>query len=539
MKILFLVVCAVLISYISVKFALVSKDILDIATSGSKSSFLKESIIYLVVLVVLQLICQIAYTLVLLHTENKYRFDLRLKIYSSLLLKKTSALSKYHTGEILNRLNSDVSNVTSSVLSIVPNVFSFVSRIVIAFSALFMLDKTFALIFVVIGPLFMLVARLYSKKVKPLYKKSQELHGKSQSFIMEIFQNLDVVKSFGVFKKVNNKLSGLQKDNLKVIMKRGYLSIFANVLFYISLTIGYYFAVAWCGYKIATGIMTVGTFAAIIQLVSQVQNPFKELANVVPSYYSMIASSERIMELDKLDAEDIDTSSYDYKKIYDDLSQIELENVSFAYENDEYVLNGVNAVFKKGMLNTICGQSGAGKTTILKLITGIIEANEGNISLVDKDGVKIKLTPSLRPLFAYVPQGNMMLSGTIKENIAFMDEDVKYEKLVSSAKTACIFDVINELPKGFDTPLSELGTGLSQGQIQRLSVARALYFDFPILLLDESTSALDADTEIKLIDNLKSLKDKTIIIISHRQYAISKSDNIIYIEEENNKKMTK
>ncbi len=526
-RIAFLSLCAVFASYISVRFALLSKAVLDAATGEGGS--LWGNIKLLAVFVVLQLLVQIIYTLIHLHTETELKNRLSRNLFKLLLFKKTSELSSYHSGELMNRINTDTGIVTTNIMSIIPNIFAFVSRIVLGFVALYSLDKSFALIFLVICPFIMVVARIYSKKIKPLHKECLTRAGKTQSFMLESLQNILVIKSFGVYERISQMALKLQKEHFKKIMKRGYVSIFANILFFISLTIGYYFAVGWCAYKISVGFMTVGTFTAIIQLVGQVQTPFKDLASIVPQIYATAASCERIIELEEIEDEKMKYYNVDFKHIYDNMKSIKVNAVSFAYDG-EPVLKDASAEISKNSLTTISGTSGIGKSTLMKIMLGILEPNEGNITLNCTDGTLYETDASLRPLFAYVPQGNMLLSGSIRKNICFMSDEEDDDKIIEAAKIACIYDTVSELEDGLDTNLGEGGSGLSEGQIQRLAVARAIYSDAPIILLDEATSALDEETEKAMLSNIKSLKNRTCIIISHKECAINMSDSVLTIE---------
>jgi len=526
-RIAFLSLCAVVISWISVRFALVSKELLDAATG--KGGNLWHSIKLLAVLVSVQLIIQIAYTLIYLHTETELKNRLSRNLFKTLLCKKWSELSHFHSGELMNRINTDTSIVTTNVMSVIPNLFSFVSRIVLGFIALYSLDKSFALIFLIICPFVMIVARVYSKKIKPLHKECLSRAGKTQSFMLESLQNILVIKSFGANDTVAGIAHSLQNNHLKKVMKRGYLSILANILFYISLTIGYYFAVGWCAYKISLGIMTVGTFTAIVQLVGQVQTPFKDLATVVPQVYATFASVERITELETIEEEKMKYHDVDFLHIYNKMKSISVNGVSFAYDK-EPVFKDAAIDISKNSLVTICGTSGIGKSTLMKLMLAVLEPDEGSITINCDDGASFELDASLRPMFAYVPQGNMVLSGSIRKNISFLSDKTDEEKIIEAAKVACIYDTIQELEKGFDTVLGEGGSGLSEGQLQRLAVARAIYSDAPIILLDEATSALDEETEKKMLSNIKALKHRTCIIISHKESSLAVSDKVLFIE---------
>lgn len=528
-KIVLLTLMAVAASYISVRFALASKEVLDAATVGGGGSLLWSKVARLAVLVVFQLVIQISYTMIQLHTETALKNRIQRKLFSSMLRKKYEVIKGYHSGELLNRLNGDINIVNTSIMTIVPNVFAFASRIVMSFAALYVIDSQFALFFLIIGPFVMLVARLYSKKIKPLHKKCQECHGRTQSFMLEALQNILVVKSFGAHSRMENGVADLQKQNYRMIMKRGYLSIFANILFYVSLTIGYYFAVAWCAWKIAAGIMTVGSFTAVIQLVGQIQTPFKDLASVIPQFFAMTASAERVMEVENAPDEQVRYPDLDFNALYENMKCISVRDVNFAYDNEQ-IFDSASVDIPKDSLVAISGISGIGKSTLLKLVLGMYEPSDGFVGVRCKDGREYVSDASMRNLFAYVPQGNMLLSGTIRENITFMSGVEDEERIIEAAKTACIYNVIKDMPDGFDTVLGEGGGGLSEGQLQRLAVARAICSGAPVLLLDEATSALDEETEYEMLSNIKALKNRTCVIISHKECAVKLSDMVITIQ---------
>lgn len=528
-RIIFLSLCAAVVSYVGVRFALVSKDLLDSAVIAEKRYLFKPNLIKLAILILFQLVLQILYIIVSLKTEGVLKNKIQLSVFNSILTKKWQSVIAFHSGEILNRLNGDVNTVSSHIISTVPNIISLVSKIAFSFAALLMLDSRFALIFLVVGPFVMLVARLYSSKIKPLSKKCLESQGKIHSHILEAIRNLLVIKSFGASKKITDDAAKLQRENLYLILKRGFLNVFANILFFISLTIGYYFAVVWCAWKIANALMTVGTFTAILQLVGQVQTPFKDLAATIPQFYAMTVSAERLIEIENLPDEEMRYINADTNEIYNNMKNISINSLTFSY-NEEKIFDNAFIDIPKGSLVAISGISGIGKSTLIKLVMGIITPQSGEIK-INTDDMSYIADASLRKLFAYVPQGNMILSGTIRENIAFMNTNTKEEDIISAAKKACIWDVIKELPSGLDTRLGEGGSGLSEGQIQRLAVARAICSGAPILLLDEATSALDEATEEKMLDNIMKEREKTCIIISHKECAFKKCDMILSIED--------
>jgi len=527
-SIIMLVIIGVLLSLCWVGLALISRNVIDIAAKQIVGNLLNQFLL-LALIILVQMVLQVFFASLNIRTSGKLSISFKKQLFSTLLKKDWTSVSNFHSGELLNTITSDTSVITSAIVSIVPNLVSFLTRIVVSFGVLFMMDPVFASIFLVVGPMIMVVSRVYSKKMKDLHKKCQESDGKARSFMQETLQNLLVIKSFGNENAIITNSTKLQNNNFILSVKRNNISIIANICFYIAITVGYYFALAWGAYKISQGIMTYGTLIAMLQLVGQVQGPFRDLSGLLPQYYSMLASAERIMELENLaDEVEFNDKTIDCNKIYADLSEILINNVTFTYDK-ENILENATLGIKKGDFIAIEGTSGIGKSTLLKLILGIIMPKYGTISFNMKDNSKIKMDKHTRSMFSYVPQGNMILSGTIRDNILFSKLDINDVEVIKAAQIAEIWGFIDSLPQNLDTELGEKGIGLSEGQIQRIAIARAVLHNSPILLLDEATSALDEKTEWAVLNNLKSLNTKTCIVISHKKAALDVCNKSICI----------
>ena len=511
-----LTVLGILIASISVRFAFVSKEVIDAAQRLNQDNDLGAKVVILLALVAFQIFLQAVYSVLNVKISAKYSIRLKKNIFNTILKKDYSNVTKYHTGELLNRINNDVGVIVSSVVNIIPNVISLITRIVLSFYTLFVLDRFFAAICLIAGPIILIFTRIYSKKMKSLHKKCMETDGRTRSFMMECIQNLLVIKTYRNEEAVTEKSSEFQNTNYKYTMKRSYISIFMNILFYLGITMAYYAALAYCAYKVAAGTMTFGTLTAILQLVGQVQVPFKELASAIPQYFAALASAERIIELN--DMKD-DCSAKNIRPKNGNLLA-EFKNVTFSYDK-EPVLKNADFTMQKGEFIAISGLSGIGKSTFLKLILGIIQPDSGEVAVYSD------LSDSCT--FAYVPQGNLILSGTIRENIAFYSP-IDDDKIKNAAMTADIYEFISELPNGFDTVLGEKGLGLSEGQVQRIAIARAVYSGAAFLILDECTSALDEETEKQVLENLKQQKDKSCIIVSHKKAALEICEKVLKIE---------
>ena len=518
-----LTVIGVAVSYISVRFAMVSMKLIDAATGKSDVGF-KQSIAAIILLIAVQLALQAAYTVLDIRVRALYKNSLQRKLFDAVLTRDAASIGKMHSGEIMNRLTSDINVINSNMLDVIPSAVTLVFTVIFSFAAMFRLDSSLSLICLALGPFVMLSATVYGRRMKGLYKKCQLSDGKTRSFMQECIQSIIAIKAFCGERKASALAKNLQDINYRLNMKRALINVAVNIMYYIAMTAAYYFAVAWCAYKIKIGIMTVGQLTAIVQLVGSVQSPFRDIAGIIPKFYATAASAERIMEIEQLDgdfsaAEDIPKG---------DFVSVTAEDVSFSYD-DEAVLSGASLEVKKGEIAVLYGMSGKGKSTFFKLLLGILKPSDGRIAINFSDG-SAPACAQLRKMFSYVPQGNMIISGTIRENIAFLDAGGDGERVVCAAKNACIWDYISELPDGLDTVLGEGGMGLSEGQVQRIAIARAFYHGAPIILLDEATSALDEATELEILKNIKAMKDKTCFIITHRPGAFEICDRKILLE---------
>lgn len=525
--IVILTIASVILSLISLQFSLESKRIIDVATGVMQGSF-KASCIRIVLLLLVMLIVQISINFVNVHANSRFEISLKNNIFKKLLKKDYLSVSTYHSGELLNRINSDVNIIVSGILTIIPKAALFLTSVIGAFIYLYRIDSFLALVILAVGPLLLIGARLYSKAFKKLHKECQAADGKTKSFMLEILQNLLVVKSFANEELMTEKSRKLQNVSYRLRVIRTRVSVLAHIGMFLVFNAGFYFALAYCAFKLSKNLITVGDVIAITQLVNQIQSPFQNISGLIPQFFSVIASSERLIELEELKNEE-ESGEEINKDIYSDFRELVFDNVEFSYNKDSSV-SSIYMNIKKGDFAVIAGESGVGKSTAIKLLLGILNPDKGEIYL-KTENEKITLGQKTRPLFAYVPQGNLILSGTIRENIAFANETASEEDIIKASKLAQIWDFIDGLDLKLDTPIGENGLGLSEGQAQRISIARALLYDAPILLLDESTSALDSKTEMDLLNAIKSMTDKTVIIISHKKAAFDVCDKVVYINK--------
>jgi ATP-binding cassette subfamily B protein len=523
---LILVAASIAVSLCSVFFATMSQNVIDIAVSHDKSKFVLAAF-KLAGVIVIEIVLKVLISRMNVSFGGRLDMHFREHTFGTVLKKKWSSVHEYHSGDIVNRIRNDSSVITSGVMNIIPNGVMLITRVVGAFFVLFRIDSQFSLILLVTAPFILVFARLYSKKMKQFHKAVQQSEGKVTSYMLEAVQNIIVTKAFGNEDSSVSEAAQIQSETLRLRIKRNTWSIAANVSMVLLFTGSYAFAILWGAYKLSLGILSFGSFTAMVQLVNQVQTPFRSMSSLFVSYQNAIASAERILEIESLEDDPVLDKPIDVDEIYDGMSGIVFDNVTFTYGGED-ILKSASCRIEKGEFVALSGISGSGKSTMIRLLLSLVEPTEGMVFLDGKE--KIPMAAYLRPMFGYVPQGNMLISGSIAKNIAFYS-DADDETIRRAAQTAKIDSVIDALPEGMNQTLGEKGSGLSEGQIQRVAIARALARSAPILLLDEATSALDEQTEIELLDALKKEKNKTVIIITHRKRVFDYCDKIITLQD--------
>lgn len=507
-----------------VVLALLTKKVLDIAT-GDAAGNLAAAGAALFAVIALQVTAGACQSLLNAYTNGKLTMSLREYLFTVICKKKYEDISPYHSGDILNRITSDVDTVVSSSVTIIPNSVSIFTKIIAGLGAMVFMNPILALIILLLGITVPAIGRFISKKYKYMHKECQRTEGRTRSFMQECFENIVVIKTFASEDPFIKRLQRYMDDNFKLKIKRTGISIAATISLYTFFTIGYYAVLLWGAGGLSKGTLTYGTLMAFLQLISQLRSPLQNVSGILPQYYSAIASAERLTELEGLRDETSLLKSEDAYKLKADFKSIEAKNLCFGY-GAKNILENCSFTAEKGDIIAITGESGSGKSTLFKLILGLYSPASGSLTV----NGKIPTDASVRPLFAYVPQGNMVLSGSIRDNISLCNPDVDEESIINAAKAAEIYDYIAALPDGLDTMLSERGAGLSEGQIQRISIARALITEAPVLLLDEATSALDETTETKVLENIRRMTGKTVLFITHRNTSLKACDRIMHIE---------
>ncbi len=502
---------------------LISKKMLEIATGDAVGNFWVYAVLMLTV-VLLQIILSGVDTVLKAYANGKLTISIRDYLFSVLSRKKYSRVSEYHSGDILNRFTSDADVVISSMINLIPQIASMFTRLIGGFIALVLLDKRIAVIIVVAGFFVPLIGRIISKKYKTMHKDCQRTEGKTRAFMQECFENIVVLKTFQSMTPFSNRFNKYMNDNFRVKIKRSVISAVMHLSLYSFFTLGYYAVLIWGAGRISANAITYGTLMAFLQLFQQVRAPLQNVTGILPQYYQALASAERLMEIEQGEEDKPPIEETRLNEIKANFKSFEFNNVDFAYR-DENILKNCSFSVPAKKITALTGESGSGKSTVFKIILGLYEMQSGSIT-VNGD---IPLDTSLRGLFAYVPQGNLVLSGTIRENISLCDDSINDEEIIKAAKAAEIYDLIEAMPEGLDTVLAERGAGISEGQIQRISIARALLTDAPILLLDEATSALDEETETRVLNNIKNMSDKTVLFVTHRNTSLKVCDRIVHV----------
>ncbi len=497
-------------------FAMFSKIVMDNAQNKDADALFKNALI-LCFLIISQIIARVVASFVEAVGQGKSEIRLKTNVFSNIIYSKYANVNERHSGDLMARLTADVTVVSDNYIHILPTLVGYLVRIASAAIALWTLDKRFALIFIICGTILIFVAALFRKKLKSLHLAVQTRDARVRSFMQEMLESLFAVKVFGIEEKIIKRSHKQQKKFYREKVRKKSFSILATISFSLAFAMGFLAAVSYGAYGVLNGVMTFGTVIAIIQLVNQLQSPVMGVTSVLPSFYAMIASAQRLMEISEIEKDD---SQCDYSVSYEDFKKIKAENISFGYA-DEKVISDISFSVNKGDFVGIKGPSGAGKSTIFKLITGLYSADDGNIFIETAKGDYS--CQKTRHLFSVVPQGNMLFSGTIRENVTMLNPDATESEIKDALSDACA-EFVYDIDGGLDFVLSEDGGGISEGQAQRLAVARALLGNGKILLMDESTSALDSESEKKLIDNLKARKDITVLFITHRESVLFNCD---------------
>lgn len=537
--IIFLLLVQMVLGISSVFYALLLRGLIDGAVAHDSKKMLTFCVLF-AALVVRQIALRAVLRFLEEYAKATYENAFKSRLFAGLLTHNYGAVTATHSGEWMNRLTSDTVVVSEGLATIVPGVAGMITKMAGALVVILIMEPRFAYILVPGGILLVLLTYIFRKQLKKLHKQMQEKDGLVRIFLQEHLGSLMIVKAFGKEADSLTEAESHMSEHKKARMRKNHFSNVCNIGFGAVMNGAYVFGAVYGAFGIYNGTMTYGTFMAMLQLISQIQNPFANITGYLPKYFAMLASAERLMEIEVYEKDKVRAlekvcakvrMSDEQSRYTPDNSTFGLSHVDFTYlppvitEGDTImpiVLKDCSLMIRKGEFVAFTGSSGCGKSTVLKLLMGLYTVDAGEVYGCD------------RSMFAYVPQGNQLMSGSIRDIITFSDKDKSGDEagIYRALRIACADGFIAELEQGIDTLLGERGLGLSEGQMQRLAIARAIYSDRPVLLLDEATSALDAGTEEAVLWNLRSMTDKTVIIVTHRPAALKLCDRQIAFGEE-------
>ncbi|MBE5956538.1 MAG: ABC transporter ATP-binding protein [Lachnospiraceae bacterium] len=448
--------------------------------------------------------------------------DIQADIFHKIMDADWMAITKYSYGDVLNRFNNDVGTVSSNAINWLPTILIAIYNFAATFFVIFYYDKIMALLALASAPFSLLMSRFIIKRQRAYNKKVRELTSKMTTFEIEAFYNMDTIKSFGISEHYNKKMRKWQDKFKKLSLEVNMFSIKTGIYQNVIGMLVQYIAFGYCLYRLWTGQITYGTMTLFLQQRNSLTTAFQNGLSIIPAFLNSSVSANRIRELASLPREKHIPESREMDGYREEGFEVIMDGVDFSYVEGTKVITDSDFKAQPGEIVALIGPSGEGKTTMIRLILGLIHPDQGNVLLRCPGGKAVEMNVDIRHLFAYVPQGNTVLQGTISENMRMVKENATDEEIIGALETACAWDFVRQLPDGIYSKVGERGRGLSEGQAQRLAIARAILRDAPILLLDEATSALDVTTERVVLKNIvKQHPNKICIVTTHRPSVLS------------------
>lgn len=516
-EIVFYTILGVFSTVMSLISSVASKELINIVT-GIQTNRALEMAVLMVSMSLFSLLFNQAMSRITLKINIRIQNEIQADIFDKIIEVNWLDLSRYHGGDLLNRFSSDVGTVANSAIGWVPNLiinfFSFIATLCL----ILYYDPTMLFLTLANMPIMLLSSKVMMSRLRKYDMKVKEMNSEMMAFETETFSNIDSIKSFSLVHLFSERLKGFQKRFKDVSLEYNWFSIKYNtIISLLGMVVSFSFY-GWAVYRLWSGAINYGEMTLFLQQSGRLSSTFSALVSIIPSTISATISAKRLMEIIFLPKEPLDIKTSEYlDRIQDKGFSLELEDVYFSYIQNKNVLVSSDLKANPGEIVALVGPSGEGKTTMIRLFLGLITPNQGNAYLIDYQGKKYHLDASTRSLFAYVPQGNTIFSGTIAENLRMVKEDASDEEIIKALKSACAYEFVSRLEGGINAKIGARGQGLSEGQCQRIAIARALLREAPILLLDEATSALDVSTERKVLNNIMiNHPNKTCIVTTHR-----------------------
>ncbi len=514
--------------------SLISRDMVDIIT-GKQTGLLARTFCFFIIFAIGNIFLSQLSTYfsnkISISVDNEIKAD----IFNKMLVTDLEAIQNYHTGDLLTRWSSDASNISSGILNWIPNLIIFTVRFISAFALVCYNDFVFAILALLGVPVSMFMSRRLLKRMRGNNKRSAAMNAKMSGFNQEAFSNIQTIKAFDLINLYSRHLRELQKDYLEMRLEFQRLSMVTSVIMSVTGLAVSYSCYGFGIYRVWSGAISYGTMTMFLSLSGTLTGTLNQLISLVPAAVSLTTSARRLMDIIEMPKEDFsqsDEAIMFFRQNKQTGISLEFSDIAYSYSNGNEVFKGACIKAKPHEIVAIVGPSGEGKTTMLRLILSLLHPQEGNAVLYGGTSGKFPVSPSTRQLFSYVPQGNTMFSGTIADNMRNIKPDATDEEIICALKMACAWDFISKLPDGINSKIGERGAGFSEGQAQRLSIARSLIRHSPILLLDEATSALDVATERKVLKNI--MKDdypRTCIVTTHRPTVLSVCSRVYAIKD--------
>ena len=515
--ILFYMILGIASTTLSLTSSVVSKYLVDIITGKDLSKLW-----VLIFAMIFSTVFSLAFSSLVSHISTRISIqvnnDIQADIFSRIITADWMELHRYANGDLLHRFNSDVGTISGNAISWLPNLVISIYSFISTFCVILYYDVTMALIALISAPLLLLASRYIMRKHREYRKRIMELNSKMTTFEVETFYNLDTIKSFGVTEKYGRELGKWQEKYKKHNLEFNLFSIKTNVITTSISTLISFLSFGYCLFRLWTDAITYGTMTLFLQQRAALSSQFSSLIGIFPSMLNSSVSAHRIREIVELPKEHMNPAAASSLSAQADQGlTVEMNSVYFEYEDHSKVITNSYFVARPGEIVALVGPSGDGKTTMIRLILGLVHPETGSVTLTGADGQAMEISADLRQFFSYVPQGNTMLAGTVAENMRMVKEDATDEEIIEALKAACAWDFISKLPNTIHSPVGERGRGFSEGQAQRIAIARAILRDAPILLLDEATSALDVATERQVLRNIvRQHPNRTCIVTTHR-----------------------